>query len=76
MKFKIPGWILAIGWIFIMAVPALEGQAQDAAALHQKLLTELTQQDGVEIDPVNGDALWKFGVRITSEGGATGITST
>ena len=76
MSFKIPSWILAIGWIFILAVPALEGQAQDASALHQKLLAELTQQEGAEIDPVNGDSFWKFGVRITSEGGATGITST
>ena len=76
MKFKIPGWILAISWIFILAVPVLNAQAQDAAELHEKLLADLTQQDGVEIDPVNGDSLWKFGVRITSEGGATGITST
>ena len=57
MSFKIPSWILAIGWIFILAVPALEGQAQDASALHQKLLAELTQQEGAEIDPVNGLSL-------------------
>ena len=76
MSFRRTSWAIALGLIFALAVSTPSVQAQDSATEHQKLMTELAQVQDSEIDAENGETLWKFGVRITSEGGAAGITAT
>ena len=63
---------LLLAFVCANLVVAQELSEKEAAEQHERFLSTLGAQEEVQ----DGESIWKFGIRITANGGARGITAT